>query len=291
MGTPDPVRLRRRHRRRARRSADGRHVLRNVLLALQRLRARPRRPPVEIRRQSEGPAKPRPAVPARHRRRRRVLRPGPPAAPADPHRRARQGRVEGGDLGRGVHLHRRPDEQDQGGARPRVGGAVQPRPRPALHPAHAEKLGCDQLRRPVVRAVPRSARHRLPADVRRRPGLARADRHREHRLPGADRLAPGREHAQQPGAGVRAGDRAADPHHRRRPALLGRRQQGEVLAADQARHRSRAAARLDERAGDRRPVRPRLRRQVRPRLRQVRRRDRAVHAGVGRASRPASTPP
>ena len=123
--------------------------------------------------------------------------------------------------------------------------AVQPRHRPALLPARAEELGRDQLRRAVVRAVPRPARRRLRADLRRRPGLARADRHREHRLPGADRLAPGREHAQLAGAGVRAGGRAAHPDHRRRPALLGRREQGEVLAADQARHRPRAAARLD----------------------------------------------
>ena len=42
------------------------------------------------------------------------------------------------------------------------------------------------------------------------------------------------------------GARRAD--HRRRSALLGRREQGEALAADQAGHRPRAAARLDERA-------------------------------------------
>ena len=138
-------------------------------------------------------------------------------------------------------------------------------------------------------AGPSFAQCRGPRDVGfsltfgSRPRLAGADRHREHRLPGADRLAPRREHAQHAGAGVRQRDRAAHPDHRRRPALLGRGEQGEVLAADQARHRHRAAARVDERAGDRGPLRPGVRREVRPRLRQVRRRDQAVHAGVGGA--------
>ena len=143
--------------------------------------------------------------------------------------------------------------------------------------------GVIQRRRPVVRAVPRTARHRLHAHAGQRRRLARAHRHREHRLPRPHRQPPGREHAQHPGAGVRAGHRAQHPDHRRRSALLGRGLQGEVLATDQARHRSRAPARVDERAGDRKPVRQGVRREVRHRLRQVRCRDRAVHPGVGRS--------
>ena len=188
-----------------------------------------------------------------------------------------------------LRLRRRPDAEDQGRARRRIDRRHHARHRPALLPARAEELGRDQPRRPVVRAVPRPARHRVHADLRRRPGLARADRHREHRLPGADRLAPGREHAQLAGAGIRAGGRAAHPDHRRRSALLGRREQGQVLAADQARHRPRAAARLDERAGERRPLRQGLRREIRPRLRPVRRRDQGLHGRVGGEAKPAST--
>ncbi len=127
------------------------------------------------------------------------------------------------------------------------------------------------------------ARRRLRADLRQRPRLARARRHREHELPRADRRAPRREHAQHAGAGVRAGGRAPHPDHRRRPALLGGGEQGEVLAADPPGHRPGAAARVVQRAGHRRPLRPRVRREARPRLRQVRGRDQGQHAGVGGA--------
>ncbi len=256
-------------------------LLRNVLLALRRHRPRARRQAVEVRRQPEGPAEPRPAVPARHRRRRRVLRPRPIAQAAHPPRRARQGGVDGGDLGRGVHLHRRADGEDQGAARARGGRRLPARDRAALHRSHAQVVGCDQLRRPVVRAVPRRAGRRFHADLRQRHRLARADRHREHRVPGADRHAPRREHAQPAGAGVRQRRRAAHPDHRRRPAVLGRRQQGEVLAAGEARHRPRAAAGVVQPPGQRGPLRPGLRRQARPRLRPVRRRDQGPHARVG----------
>ena len=116
-------------------------VLRNVLLALLRLRPCARRQALEVRRQSARPAEPRPAVPARHRCRRRVLRSRPAAEAADPPRRARQGGMDGRHLGRGVLLHRRPDEQDQGAIRPRVGRDVQPRHRPVLPPARAEVAG------------------------------------------------------------------------------------------------------------------------------------------------------
>ena len=119
------------------------------------------------------------------------------------------------------------------------------------------------------------------ADLRPGPRFARADRHREHRLPRADRLAPRREHAQPAGAGVLERRGAPDPDHRRRPALLGGGEQGEVLAADQAGHRPRAAARVDERPRDRRLVRQDLRRAVRARLREVRRGDQVGDARVG----------
>ena len=153
----------------------------------------------------------------------------------------------------------------------------------------AEELRRHQHRRALVRAVPRSARHRLPPHLRHRPGVARAHRHREHQLPGAGRLAPRREHAQLAGAGVRQGGRAPHPDHRRRSALLGGREQGEVLAADQAGHRPRAAAGVDERARHRRPLRQGVRREVRPRLRQVRRRKSRSTRPSGRPPRPAST--
>ena len=173
--------------------------------------------------------------------------------------------------------------QDQGRARPGIDRAVQPRPGPAFHPACAEELGRHQLRRAVLRAMPRRARCRLSADLRQRRRLARAHRHREHRLPGADRLAPGREHAQLAGAGVRQGDRAARAGDRRRSALLGGREQGQVLAADQARHRPGAAAGLDEPAGRRRPLRQGLRGAPRPRFREHSR-------PTSRATRPNGPP-
>ena len=180
-----------------------------------------------------------------------------------------------------LRLHRRPDAEDQGAAWAGSRRRHHTRHRPALFPACAEELGRDQFRRTVVRAMPRPPRRRLCADVRRRPGLTRAHRHREHRLPGPDRVAPRREHAQLAGAGIRQGGRTAHSDHRRRSALLGSGQQGQALAADQAGHRSRAAARVDERAGDRGPLRPGVRREIRPRLRQVRRRDQGVHPRMG----------
>ena len=70
-----------------------------------------------------------------------LLRPRSPAEAADPPRRARQGRVDGRHVGRGVHVHRREDAEDQGAARPRVGRDVQPRHRAVLHPARAEVAG------------------------------------------------------------------------------------------------------------------------------------------------------
>ena len=87
-----------RHRRRD----HGSHLLRDVLLALRRHRQPARRQAVEVRGQPDGPAEHGPPVPARHRRRGRALRPRPPAPAADARRRARQGAVEGRELGRGA---------------------------------------------------------------------------------------------------------------------------------------------------------------------------------------------
>jgi thiosulfate reductase/polysulfide reductase chain A len=66
-------------------------------------------------------------------------------------------------------------------------------------------------------------------------------------------------------------------HHRRRPALLRRRQQGEILPAHQTGHRPRPRARVDARARHREALRRRLRREIRPRLRAVRRRSLAPY--------------
>ena len=125
---------------------------------------------------------------------------------------------------------------------------LQPRPRRDLPQAHAEGLRLAELGRPVLRPVPRPARRGLRADLRRGGRLARAHRHPERPLPRPHRLAPRREHAQHAGAGVRRRDRQRGDDHRGRPALLGRGEQGEALPADQAGHRPRAPARLDERA-------------------------------------------
>ncbi len=233
---------------------DGPYVLRHVLLALRRHRARPRRKTVEIRRQStrsalEGRLCPRGtgAVGAYYdpdRLQKPLIRRGP---------RGKEEWTAVTGTRRSRTLPK--DAEDQGGTWPGSAGRIHARHRPGDVPARAEVVGRDQLRRLVVRAMPRTARRRLHADVRQRRRLARADRHREHRMPRADRHAPRRKHAQHAGAGVRAGHRAEGPHHRRRPALFGRREQGKILAADQARHRPRAAPRLDERARHRGPLR------------------------------------
>ena len=212
---PDPPRRRRRSARGERRG-HGPDVLRDVLLALRRNRLRARRQALEVRRQSQGPAFQGTAVSARHRGGGLAQRPRPPAHAADPHRRARQGTVEGGELRGGHRRHRRAHGQAQGRARPGIARAVQPWLRPALLPARAQVLGRDQRRRAVVRAMPRAAGHRVHAHAGQRGRLARAHRHREHRLPRADRQPPGREHAQHPGAGVRAGHRTQHSDHRRR---------------------------------------------------------------------------
>ena len=82
---------------------------------------------------------------------------------------------------------------------------------------------------------------------------------------------------------------APHPDHRRRPALLGGGEQGQVLAADQAGHRPRAAARVDERPRDRRLVRQDLRRAVRASASTSSSRRSSRPRPSGRPPRPAST--
>ena len=94
--------------------------------------------------------------------------------------------------------------------------------------------------------------------------------HRQHEVPRADRLSPRREHAQHAGAGVRAGHREQGDDHRGRPASFRGREQGEALAADQARHGHGAAAGLDQRARHGGSLRQGVRRGVRTWLRPVR---------------------
>ncbi len=266
-----------------RQGRDDRHLLRNVLLEVRRHRARPRREALEVRGQSPRPDEQGTPVPARHGRRRHALRPGPHLQAPHPDRRAGQGGVQGRHLGRGAQPRRGEDEEDRRRARPRVDRPVEARHGLALLRARDARLRLRQQGRALVRAVPRPARHRLPPHLRHGAGLARTHRHRQHELPRPHRHAPGREHAQHAGAGVRAGRGPQGHHHRGRPALLRGREQGEVLAAHQARHRHGARARVDERPRDRRPLRQGVRGEIRPRLRQVRRRDQGQHARVGRS--------
>ncbi len=257
------------------------HLLRPLLLEVQRDRDGPGRRSLEGRGQPRRPPLPRPPLPARHGRRRRPLRPRPPARPAPARERPRRGEVDRGHLGRGAGPRRREDAEDQGGARPGGGRPLQPRHRRDVPEAHPQGLRLAELRRAVVRPVPRPARRGLRADLRRGDRLARAHGHRERPLPRPPRLAPRREHAQHPGAGVRRGGRPRRDGHRGRPALLDRGEQGPALPADRAGDRPRAPPRLDERAGGRGALRPGVRRRARLRLRGLRRRDRPLHPGVG----------
>ncbi len=219
---------------------------------------------------------------ARHRRHRRPLRPRPPAHAAHPCRQARRRGMESRKLGRGAGFHCGPRQEAGGRARPRDGGHVQARHQRLLHRTRLQGVRHAEHRCAFVRAVPRAARRRLQPDIRRQPGHAREHRHRARQVPGTDRHAPGREPAQLAGTRV-LGDRAQwRHHHRRRSALFHRGQQGEILAAGEAGHRHRPAARVDERDRRRRPVRQGVRREVRHGLRGVRQGDRREHAGMGR---------
>ncbi len=219
---------RRPHRARA-------HLLRPLLLEVRRDRHHQERQALEDRGQPRRPALPRPPLPARHRRRRRPLRHRPPPCAARPAQEPGRRRMGRGDLGRGALAHRREAPEDQGRARPRGARLLQPRHRRQLPQAHLQGLRHAEPGGALLRAVPRAARRRLPAHLRRGDLDAGADRHPERPLPGAARLAPRREHAQQPGPGVRRGGRLGRHGDRRRPALLGRGEQGEALPADQAR--------------------------------------------------------
>ena len=105
------------------------------------------------------------------------------------------------------------------------------------------------------------------AHLRRGPRVARAHRPRARALHHPHRQPPRREHAQHPGAGLRRGARPRGRARGGGPALLDRGRQGALLAADQARHRSRAAARVDERHPRGAAVRRRLPRGARHRPR------------------------
>jgi thiosulfate reductase/polysulfide reductase chain A len=181
-------------------------------------------------------------------------------------RRTRRGRVEGGDLGRGPRLHRREAAEDRRRARPEAMALLQPRHRRQLPQAHLQGVRHAEHRRAVLRPVPRPARRRLPADLRRGGRTPRAHRHRQRRclvLIGSH-LGENMHNTQV----QEFAEASARRHgHRRRSALLGRRGQGQALPADQARHRHRAAAGLDERARHRETLRPRVRRAARLRLR------------------------
>ncbi len=259
----------------------GPDLLRHLLLEVRRDRPRPRREALEDRGQSGRPAEPGPALPAGDGRRRRAFRPrSPQGAPAPP-AEARPGGMDGGHLGPGPRRRRREAPEDQGGARSRSRGGVLARHRRHLPEAHAARVRDAEHGRPVVRPVPRTARRRVRADLRGGSGLARAHRHPQCALPRADRLAPRREHAQHSGAGVRGGRGLGGVDHRRRPALLRGRRQGDALPAHQAGRRSRAGARLDERPGVRGAVRQGVCRRPRLRLRRVCGRDRRRHPRVG----------
>ncbi len=169
----------------------------------------------------------RPPLPARHRRRGRALRQRSAEGAAHPPQAARRRRVGAGDLGRGAQPRRGEDAGDQGEVRPGGGRPVLARPRRHLPQAHHQGLRIAEHRGPVLRAVPRPARRRVPPDVRRGGRLARAHRHPERALPRADRLAPRREHAQHAGAGIRRGDgrraRASSSSTRASPSPPARR--------------------------------------------------------------------
>ena len=117
--------------------------------------------------------------------------------------------------------------------------------------------GIAEHRRALVRAVPRPARRRLPAHLRRaesaRPSAPTSATRAASRCIGSH-LGENMHNTQVQEFAEAVGQRRDD--HRRRPALLGGGQQGEALPADQARHRHRAAAGLDERARGRGALRP-----------------------------------
>ena len=187
----------------------------------------------------------------------------------------------GGHLGRSDPPRGREDAADQDAVRPRGRGALLARARRQLPEAHAQGLRLAQHRCAIFCAVPWPARRGVQPHVRRGRRLAGTNGHPQRPLPGTGGLTSRREHAQHAGAGVRRGHRGGRLGHRRGPTLLGGREQGEVLLADQARHRPCAHPRLDERHRARRALRQALRRVAWVRLRSVRSGNRLVHAGMG----------
>ena len=177
-------------------------------------------------------------------------------------RRQKRGQEEWAQVSWDTALNRVAEKMQQIKAAhgPEAVALVLSRHRRHLPQAHAAGVRHAEHGGTVVCAVPRAARRRLRADLRRRGRVARADRHPQRALPRAHRLAPRREHAQHAGAGVRRGGWRRRVGHRRRPALLDCREQGEVLPSDQARHRPRAHPRLDERRRLRGAVRHGVRR-------------------------------
>ena len=256
-------------------------VLRALLLGLRGEGAREGRAGHEGGRQPRPPALPRHALPARRRRDRPPLRSRPSEEAARPHPEARRGRVRGGELGRRPEPRRRGAPRGEAPARPGGGGALHPWLGRHVVQALHEGVGLAERRCTLVRAVPRAARGGLSPHVRHAARIARADRPRQRAGDHAHRQPPRREHAQHPGAGARRGDRARRPARRGRPALLGRREQGALLAAHQARHRHRAPPRLDERDPGGEGVRRRVPRAPRGRPRGAPRARRRQDAGVG----------
>ena len=153
---------------------------------------------------------------------------------------------------------------------------------PAQGLRHAEQ------RRAVVRPVPRPARRRLLADLRARARLARAARPRGGEAGRAHRQPPGRERVHLADHPVRHGPLARREADRGRSPLLDRGLEGGLVAADQAGHGHRAAARLDERADRRRPLRQAVPRHLRAGLRGALRPRARVHAGMGRSHHDAA---
>ena len=226
-------------------------LLRALLLEVRRPRPREGRPGHQAHRQPGAPALARQALPARHRRHRPPLRPRPAeeaAPPAD--REARATRTSRRSPGTRPSTSRpRSCCKIRRRVRPRGGRPLLPRLRRVVlqAPPQRLRLGQRRRRRPTRQCRgPREVGFNLTFGAGAR--LARGPRHRERPRHHAHRHPPRREHAQHPGAGLRAdalakGGRA----RRRRPALLDGRRQGALLAADQAGHRHRAPPRLDPR--------------------------------------------
>ena len=273
---------RRRDAGRSRRRPDGPHVLRHLLLEVQCHRPRARRPAVEDHRQPGRSAVARPALPARHRRRRRALRPRSPAGAAACGAAPRRGGV-----GRRSPGTRRWATSPSGCRRSR------PKYGPEAVALFSHGIGGTFLKHTLKAygitnsAAPSFAQCRGPRDVGFEltfgEGIGSPERTdiRNARclvLVGSH-LGENMHNTQVQEFAEAIGNGAT--HHRGGPALLGRGQQGEALPAGEAGHGPCADPRLDERPGRGEPLRRGLRRAVRLRLRQLQGGNRPVHARVG----------